>query len=197
MIRKLFLAVALTCISPSLALSDDRESNIIFGHDFDLAQIRKETEFTVVIQDGVTDGCWLNAARAKSQIERELLDAGYLRIVEKRVWGVEIFVEVIGFATTQGQCAAHVTYDLSLSDGDFRQNDDYQWIAVKYLRAASFGFLLTGPKNSISGRINDAIAGITDEVLVDIQQAKNAVFSAIEEAEGSEGAKAYLKLVLE
>jgi len=184
------LSLAFFCVSTANA--QERESNLLIGQDLDLAQLNKDTEITVEVYDSVTNGCWLNTSRSKSLVERELLDAGYTKIVDERVWGALIAIEVLGYETPQNRCATHISYALSLPDADYRGIDEYEWIAFDYADVVTFSVLLTGPKSNMSQRIHENIEGFTNELLVDVQQAKNELADAIMESGASQGAQDYL-----
>lgn len=190
------LALVFFTFSSSLA-AEEIERNFLSGHDFELSHTTKQTEFTVSIADGVSDGCWLGASRSKSLIERELLDAGYTNILDKRVLGHLIAVDVVGYETVSARCAINLTFKLSIVDQDSRRRANVDWISLNYSDTISYSVLMTGPKTSMTERINDEISGFTDKLLVDIQQAKNAVLREISESDASEAAKEYLNIMIE
>ena len=196
--RRFILAVALVIsLFQSNAFAQGAEQGILFGHDFDIVAISPATEVTVVVNDDVSDGCWLNAPRVRSAVERELLDAGYVQIVEERVWGAEFYISALGYETSTNQCAVYLSLSLSIVDSDRRLGEGVDWIAISYQEVRSFGVLLTGPKSQMSGRILDNVEGFVDELLVELQQTKNLMRAAVTETENSESAKEFVYSIIE
>ena len=195
---KLFLQMGLLLsLTAEPLAAQEKEYGILYGHDIDVARILPSTEFTVTIYDGVTDGCWVNADRVKSSVERELLDAGYLQIVEEHKLGAEVSIDVIGYGLSSTQCVVHVSFILTVVDTDRRTGEGVDWVLLDYAEPLRFGVLLSGSKSDMSQRILENVQGFVDELIVEIQQAKNRLGAAIQEAENSDSAKAFISSMYE
>lgn len=189
--RRLIVVFLLIFLSTSaFPQGGEREANILFGYDANVATINSDTKFFFVLSDQVTDGCWLTANRAVSMAKREFLDAGYTNIAEEYSFGVTVRMSVIGYSISDYQCAAYVDFEIGVTDTDQMGFVISEWYTVSERSVFELGALLTGPKTSFSDRINDTFAGYIDEFIVSIQQEKNRLRQAILETEATDAAKA-------
>jgi len=173
-----------------------RGGGFVFGHDLGLAQISSDTNFFVETSDRVSDGCWLNSARTTSMIKRELVDAGFVNIVDEYSFGVTIRISAMGYETNDFDCAVYTELEVGITDTDQRDFEESVWTLFKEKEAFESGSLMTGAKSEMSERILSNFEGYIDELIVAIQISKNRLRNEILEFDTTDQAKAELLNVI-
>ena len=161
--------------------------SFLTGVDFDLAYIDKETPIYVEVFDSVNDGCWITSSSSKTEVKRELIDAGFTNISDERqALGVLIFIEARGWEIADYSCVADTSVTIYKDSASRRYPNglgEHTWISLSSKVIYLDGALLSGPKSDMSRHINEQVKSHIDGFIVELHQEKRELYEEVVKTE--------------
>lgn len=162
--------------------SASEELVAIFDVNINISSISFADSFEVEAYDQVSDGCWTSAASAESSIKRELIDSGYNNIVEKKneygKW--QVILNALGYEVSPGMCAVYVEFFVRGSNVDRVYIEDIEVISLNRVNHYTRSGLFSGPRATMSGRINESFRESFNDFIVRVNSEKKSLRSQVD-----------------
>lgn len=188
-VRSFWLFPCLCCLSMTTlctamkAQAEDVQSLNLAWHILD-----DEPRFGLVIEDNVADGCWTSTAESKELVEAEIVRAGGDHEAQGRPLAT---IRIIGngYDLNAPYCAVVAEVSVDTAGDSTLRSEDLTLTSPFTYTIWRKAILLTGPKEEMSNRVNEAHLALAqsflDEMALKAQEVRNEVLEGLREEEAA------------
>ncbi len=165
-----------------------QDFSFIGGVDKNFAMIDRSIPVYVDVIDGVTGGCWLTAAEARLKVKRELIDAGFVNFVDgPSILSLDIQISVIGYDLSGASYTCTASPMLLAFVGNYSQyyTGEHQWSFFNKHAIFFDQSILSGPRSSMSSRINESIGSHIDSFIVALHEQKQELAEQVYQSDAA------------